>query len=274
MPINYHVKKSMHCSALDPALQDSIQGCRYEREKIPEFKPMNRGRGNIMPKPLKEIKPIKPVTLGKTTNVSQPTNKGFSVFSPPTESSADSDELYHLDLKRLGVKENLPPDVYHSDTDNDNDNSKKNSQYIHRMKTNLKAYTESLSVQERAKAQMVRASSTAYKKGYDLAQEQLDSSLEESTRGWQIDRELSTKEGLVLTKGDQIRVAYRGTDLKNINDLATDAAAFAGVEHRRSPWSSRRSGRYGCWSSRRNVTWSGNRIRYYYISRRYWQDGQ
>ena len=42
MPINYHVKIPMHCSNLDPALQDSIQGCRYEREKIPEFKPMNR----------------------------------------------------------------------------------------------------------------------------------------------------------------------------------------------------------------------------------------
>ena len=38
MPINYHVKKPMHCSKLDPALRDSIQGCRYEREKIPELK--------------------------------------------------------------------------------------------------------------------------------------------------------------------------------------------------------------------------------------------
>ena len=83
---------------------------------------------------------------------------------------------------------------------------------------------------ERAKAQMIQPSTTAYKKGFDLAQEQLDSSLEESTRGWQIDRELSTKEGLVLTKENRIRVAYRGTDLKNIHDLATDAAAFAGVE--------------------------------------------
>ena len=77
---------------------------------------------------------------------------------------------------------------------------------------------------------MIQPSTTAYKKGFDLAQEQLDSSLEESTRGWQIDRELSTKEGLVLTKENRIRVAYRGTDLKNIHDLATDAAAFAGVE--------------------------------------------
>ena len=119
-----------------------------------------------------------------------------------------------------------------TDTDNDNDSDKdtSNQKYIHRMKTQLKANTESLSVEERAKAQMIQPSTTAYKKGFDLAQEQLDSSLEESTRGWQIDRELSTKEGLVLTKENRIRVAYRGTDLKNIHDLATDAAAFAGVE--------------------------------------------
>ena len=98
MPINYHVKKSMHCSNLDPALQDSIQGCRYEREKVPEFKPMNRVKGgssnnrgssNVSSKAKKptvssiqEIEPIIPVTLGRTSNVQLPTNNnGFSVFS-------------------------------------------------------------------------------------------------------------------------------------------------------------------------------------------------
>ena len=160
-------------------------------------------------------------------------------FQPHSRTSNEVDVTPQDDNVNLTYKSKFSPkpviETDRSDTDSDTDDSVMSNQdqkqmYIHRMKTNLKANTESLSVEERAKAQMIRASTTAYKKGFDLAQEQLDSSLEEATRGWKIDRELSTKEGLVLTKGNQIRVAYRGTDVKNIHDLATDAAAFAGVE--------------------------------------------
>ena len=50
MPINYHVKKPMYCSNLDPNILSSVQGCKFKRDEIPEFNPMNRGRGKL-PKP-------------------------------------------------------------------------------------------------------------------------------------------------------------------------------------------------------------------------------
>ena len=62
----------------------------------------------------------------------------------------------------------------------------------------LRANTQSLSTEEMDKARMVRAGKTFYRKGAAAAQAQLDSTLSE--RGWQIDRELSSTEGLVLKK--------------------------------------------------------------------------
>ena len=97
----------------------------------------------------------------------------------------------------------------------------------------LRANTQSLSTEEMDKARMVRAGKTFYRKGAAAAQAQLDSTLSE--RGWQIDRELSSTEGLVLKKGEQVRVAYRGTDFTNINDLVTDASVVAGMEEKVAP---------------------------------------
>ena len=91
----------------------------------------------------------------------------------------------------------------------------------------LRPNTESLSVDERGKAQMIRAGKTAYRKGFAAAQAEIDAG---SLRGWIIDTELSSSEGLVLTKGEEIRVAYRGTDFTNLGDLVTDAATVAGYE--------------------------------------------
>ena len=93
---------------------------------------------------------------------------------------------------------------------------------------NLRANTKSLSIEEMDKARMVRAGKTFYKQGALAAQSQLDSTLSE--RGWRIDTELSSNEGLVLEKNGRIKVAYRGTDFTNMQDLVTDAAAAAGVE--------------------------------------------
>ena len=85
MPINYHVKKPMHCSKLNPSLQDSIQGCKFKTDEIIEFKPMNRVKGNSsMPKPaVSPRQQIIPVTLGRTSNVPLLINNniGFSVVS-------------------------------------------------------------------------------------------------------------------------------------------------------------------------------------------------
>ena len=208
MPINHRVHFTKQCSD-DPAARLRTPGCAVREKPFqPHSRTSNEVHENLTP---------------QDDNVNL-----VSKFSPKP--------VIETDNKNENENEN---ENKNDDSDTDTDNSAMSNQnqkkikmkmYIHRMKTNLKANTESLSVEERAKAQMTRASTTAYKKGFDLAQEQLDSSLEESTRGWKIDQELSTKEGLVLTKGNQIRVAYRGTDLKNIHDLATDAAAFAGVE--------------------------------------------
>ena len=77
------------------------------------------------------------------------------------------------------------------------------------------------------RAQMVRAGKTAYKQGFAAAQAELDAG---PLRGWTIDTGLSSSEGLVLTKGREIRVAYRGTDFTNVHDLVTDAAIAAGYE--------------------------------------------
>ena len=102
MPINYHVKEPLHCSRLDPALRDSIQGCKYKRDEIPEFKPMNRIKSdssNVNSKAkktvsiIKQLEPIIPVTLGKTSNVeiSNYNNNGFSIFSNQPTISINED---------------------------------------------------------------------------------------------------------------------------------------------------------------------------------------
>lgn len=65
------------------------------------------------------------------------------------------------------------------------------------------------------------------KSGFAAAQAEIDSG---PLRGWTIDTELSSREGLVLIKGEEIRVAYRGTEFNDVNDLVTDAAAVAGYE--------------------------------------------
>ena len=72
---------------------------------------------------------------------------------------------------------------------------------------NLRPNTQTLTAEERTKAQMIRAGRTAYRRGVAAAQAEMDVG---ALRGWTIDTELSSPEGLVVTKGREIRVAYRG----------------------------------------------------------------
>ena len=77
----------------------------------------------------------------------------------------------------------------------------------------LRPNTSVLSNEEVDKARLSRVSKTLYKEGLTSAQAEIDRG---SLRGWTIDGELSTDEGLVIRKGGQTKVAYRGTDWSNV----------------------------------------------------------
>ena len=110
------------------------------------------------------------------------------------------------------------------DMDNQDDPDKKPYQ---QPMPKLRPNTKELSAIEQEKARLVRASRIAYKSNFDEAQAYIDA---QGESGWKIDQELSTKEGLVLTKGEEIRVSFRGTSWENVNDVVTNAATIAGVE--------------------------------------------
>ena len=75
---------------------------------------------------------------------------------------------------------------------------------------------------EIAKARIVKASAIAHDSDLLRAQEYLDS--DPRTKGWKIDGTLSNADHLVVVKGDSIKVAFRGTKWRNINDLVTNAS--------------------------------------------------
>ena len=92
----------------------------------------------------------------------------------------------------------------------------------------LRPNTHALTPLEMEKAQMVAVGNeTVFYKGYAAGQLEIDSG---PLRGWTIDTELSTREGLVLEKAGEIKVAYRGTDWHNVQDIVTDAATLGGME--------------------------------------------
>ena len=91
-----------------------------------------------------------------------------------------------------------------------------------------------LTESEIMEARLVSASHKAYKhQDLERAQSYLD--IDESTSGWQVDKNLSNFDHLVLTKGvgsaKQLRVVARGTEWSrgpDINDLRTDYEAIRG----------------------------------------------
>lgn len=93
----------------------------------------------------------------------------------------------------------------------------------------MKPNTAELSQTEMDKAKMVHASKTAHDHGFAAAQAEIDAG---PLKGWRIDTSLSTKEGLVLVDGvnADVKIAYRGTRWKNLQDIVTDATTLMGKE--------------------------------------------
>ena len=85
--------------------------------------------------------------------------------------------------------------------------------------------TSELSDLEIGKARIIKASTIFHDSTALNAQEYLDS--DPRTKGWKIDTELSNKDHLVVYKGDDVKVAFRGTKWRTGNwkqDLATNVA--------------------------------------------------
>jgi len=82
-----------------------------------------------------------------------------------------------------------------------------------------------LTDEEIAKARITKASAIAHDSDMLRAQEYLDS--DPKTKGYKIDGTLSNDDHLVVAKGDDIKVAFRGTKWRNINDLVTNASNVA-----------------------------------------------
>jgi len=123
-----------------------------------------------------------------------------------------------------------------NDNDNVNGNTFSNEMNVNEFsngnafrmpRINLRPNTAELSAEEMNKARMVRVSKTYYKEGLLAAQSEIDRS---TLRGWHIDNELTNEEGVVLRKGAEGKVAYRGTDWSNIQDIVNNAGTAVGAE--------------------------------------------
>jgi len=71
-----------------------------------------------------------------------------------------------------------------------------------------------------------KASYDYYHHGMDTAQKELNSYSQ--TKGYNIDPKLSNKNAVVLKKGNDVVISYRGTDLKNPSDLLADTEILLG----------------------------------------------
>lgn len=71
-----------------------------------------------------------------------------------------------------------------------------------------------------------KASYDFYHHGLPVAQKELNSYSQ--TKGYSIDSKLSNKNAVVLEKGNDIVISYRGTDLKNPSDILADAEILLG----------------------------------------------
>ena len=81
----------------------------------------------------------------------------------------------------------------------------------------VKANITKLSEPRLEQAALVRASKIAYSQGFIEAQKYLE------PYGWKIDTALSNQDSLVVTKGSQVKIAYRGTEILNPEDVISDA---------------------------------------------------
>jgi len=75
---------------------------------------------------------------------------------------------------------------------------------------------------------LAKSSYDFYYTGLDKTQQQLD--IYPQTRYFAINTDLTNKNALVLVSPEEVVVSYRGTDPKNVSDLATDAQIFLGLD--------------------------------------------
>ena len=90
----------------------------------------------------------------------------------------------------------------------------------------LKPSISDLTLEQMNKAKMVEASRIAYDKDLAAAQSYLD----KEGIPYDVDVSLSSKASLVLVADDGVKIAYRGTKIKDAGDVTADAAIAVGVE--------------------------------------------
>jgi len=82
--------------------------------------------------------------------------------------------------------------------------------------------TSELTDAEISKARILKAGSIAHDTSLLHAQEYIDS--DSRTKGWRIDQELSNSDSLVVTKGDDVKISFRGTKWQNPQDAVTNTS--------------------------------------------------
>ena len=119
------------------------------------------------------------------------------------------------------------------DVDKDDDGTKKYDNLGRYIPGPLKASHSTLTKAEVGRAQMLHASQS-YHRSKDFSQAEIILNQNNFTKGYKIDKTLSTEEALVLTKGEgsnkKVEIAWRGTNPKNISDIYTDVNIGLGSE--------------------------------------------
>ena len=129
----------------------------------------------------------------------------------------------HPMISKLGKHNEIPDE----DDTNDETMLRRAGKYIPR---SLKASHSSLSKTEVARANLLHASQV-YNKSGEIGQAEMFLNQLESTKDYIIDRNLSTKDALVVTKSTgEVEVVFRGTDPKSLRDLYTDVNIGLGSE--------------------------------------------
>ena len=115
------------------------------------------------------------------------------------------------------------------DTDERGENTHAENPRVRVILPEMKAKLEALPEGVREKAIMLRASAELKKTGsISAAQELIDR--HSSLRGWRVDTELSNTSSLVLSKGGEVKVAYRGTEGLAAGDWHHNARTAVGTE--------------------------------------------
>lgn len=129
------------------------------------------------------------------------------------------------DVKRGGLNTQRPTSAGKESDNFDADDHRYRASTL-RVPRPLKPSIRDLTPEQMNKAKMVEASRLAYEKDFTAAQNYLD----KEGIPYDIDVSLSSKASLVLVGDDGVKIAYRGTKIKDVSDVTTDAAIAVGVE--------------------------------------------